>query len=177
MNRALPIAAVLLLAGAALVATGVIPPSDETAPPEPEITTIEVTDRGCDADLRESGSTGGGGNGPYYTTGTIPVDSQAVNLSAQIQRTSPEDADVRTYRVDVRTHAPANTTTTSCQPEIAYRVEYTAPSGSVGIRHAVFVDGHVEGCGGSTSGPDVGCDRLMAQDVPTDWSNASERAR
>ena len=175
MYRALPIAVVLLLGGAALFVTGVLPPAAETPPPEPEITTIDVTDRGCDADLREFAASGDEGNGSSYATGTILVDSQAANLSARIHRTSPDDADVRTYRVDVDTHSPANATTASCQPEIAYRVEFTAPSGPVGNRHALIVDGQVKSCGGATSGPDIGCDRLMAQYVPTAWSNASER--
>ena len=162
----------MVLAIVAAYAAGIGPFESDAPKPTPEITSFEITDRGCRADVREFSHGRVGPNGSFVHAETLDTASSATELSAQIRRTSPGGAAITTYRLDVQTHeqTPANA---SCPGRIAYRIEYDAPAGPTGVREAVFVDGRLRSCGGSTSGGDLGCRRLQ-DDLTTHWSNASD---
>ncbi|GAA0661688.1 hypothetical protein GCM10009020_02410 [Natronoarchaeum mannanilyticum] len=142
----------------------------------PAIGSFEITDRGCQDEVREFASSNSAGDGDGVDAGTIDTDSPETELSAEMRRTSPESAAVVTYRIDLRTHEPAGANE-SCAGRIAYRVEYDAPvsEAAVGHRVALTVDGRTKSCGGSTSGPDLGCHRLMTE-TTTHYTNASDAA-
>lgn len=143
-------------------------------PPEPEIESIEVVRSGCHDDVRKVASSSTDGT----WTGTVNGTSPHTVVSAEIRHVSPERADVTTYRLDVETHntsAPAPEHDCSAgEGAIVYEVEYDAPSdeNAEGRRVERYRDGELKGCGGSMSGPDIGCARLH-EDVTTHWSNAS----
>ena len=140
--------------------------------PEPTIETVKVDGSGCHDDIRGMSMTSSDGT----WMGTVNATSPHTELSAQIRLVSPDRADVTAYRVDVETHntsAPApGYNCTADEGAVRYRLEYNAPypDGTTGLRVTRYVDGELWGCGGSTSGPDLGCARMHA-DVPTHWSN------
>ncbi len=172
MPRTLHVVLILLLAVAAVSLVGFDPFGPDRPMPEPEVTALEITDQGCRSEIRDFSSSRNGPNGTFVDAGTVDTESPVEKLSARIRRTSPDDAAITTYRVDVRTHT-ANSTDASCPGRFAYRIEYRAPSGPTGNRAALYLDGEIRGCGGGTSGADIGCHRLMDDDVRTYWSNAS----
>jgi hypothetical protein len=158
--------------GAALVAG--VPLSDGWEPPEPEIESVEVVSAGCHEDVRGMSMTSTDGT----WMGTVNGTSPHTEISAEIRLTSPDRADVTTYRIDAETHntsAPASGY--DCDADegaVRYRLRYDAPSPdeTTGRRVTRYLNGELWGCGGSTSGPDLGCARIH-QDVPTQWSNGS----
>lgn len=164
---------IVLLAVVAAATLGVGPLGTDREMPTPEITSFEVVDRGCQEDVRR-GSTSRHGAGSATYAGVIDDISPEAALSAEVRRTSPERADVTTYSLHIRTHEP-ETTTDSCPGSVAYRVTYDAPypDGSSGLRSMRFVDGELESCGGSSSGPDLGCVELM-DETETHWAGGSE---
>lgn len=143
-------------------------------PPEPEIESVDVVESGCHEDIRaRSASSPTDG-----WVGTVNETSPHTEVSAEIRLTSPDRADVITYRVDVETHntsVPAPEYDCSEQEgAILYEVEYDAPYDETaeGLRVERYRDGELKGCGGSTSGPELGCPRLY-EDATTHWSNES----
>lgn len=172
----LPVALVVAVAfvGSAFAA-GVGPFAPDPAEPTPTVETLEITDRGCRGELREFGHSRNGPNGTYVSEGIIDAASPVAGLSATALRTSPENAEVLTYRVDVRTHEPANATT-DCEDggEVAYRLVANAPDGLAGERLAVYVDGRIASCGGGTYGPNTGCGRLMTSDSRSPAATTNE---
>ncbi|MDZ7688801.1 MAG: hypothetical protein U5J64_08805 [Halobacteriales archaeon] len=111
-------------------------------------------------------------------TGTVNGTSPRAVVSAEIRLVSPERADVTTYRVNAETHntsAPAPEHDCSADDGVVvYEIEYDAPGdeNADGRRIERYLDGELKGCGGSTSGPDIGCVRLH-EEVTTHWSNRS----
>jgi len=177
MRRALLLVVVLAAAGAGAALAGAGPFQGDPDPDrEPAIESFEITDRGCQDEVREFASSNSAGDGGGVDAGTIDTPSPETELSAQIRRTSPGSAEVVTYRIDLRTHEPADANE-SCAGRIAYRIEYDAPSGAgaAGQRVSLAVDGRTTSCGGSTSGPDLGCHRLMSE-TTTHYTNASDAA-
>jgi len=165
----------LLLVGAlaagiaigALFAGGV--PALEESPPDPEIESVEVLDAGCHDDVRSRAMSSSDG----IWVSTINNTSKDTEVSAQIRRTSPPDATVAAYRVDLETH---NTTIESdeCPGKIVYRVEYDAPypDAADAMRTERYVDGEFHTCGSSSSGPEAGCVSLY-EERPTHYSNGT----
>jgi hypothetical protein len=165
----------LLLAGA--LVTGVVIgavlagglPASEDSPPAPEIESVEILDAGCHDDVRARAMSSSDG----IWIGTINDTSKHTDVSAQIRRTSPPDASVAAYRVHLQTH---NTTAGSgeCPGKIIYRVEYDAPylDAADARRTERYVNGKFHACGGSTSGPETGCDALR-ENRPAHYSNGT----
>jgi len=163
------IVAVLLAAGVAVL---VVAGEDDWDAPEPEIESVEVTSAGCHDDVR--GMSMSSTNGTWIST--VNGTSPHTVVSAEIRLVSPERAEITTYRIDSETHntsAPAPDHDCSAdEGAIVYEIEYDAPydGTGTGLRVERYLDGELKGCGGSTSGPDLGCARLH-EDVPTHWSN------
>lgn len=138
-------------------------------PPEPtaEINSLTVTDRGCRGDIRSFASSKSGTSGTNVYRGVVETASPDAELTAKVALTSPENADIVTYRAVVRSIKPSNRTTT-CKGEIAYRSEIDAPSGVAGKRVAVYLNGRIAHCSAGSNGPNPGCDRLyeLAQKTP-----------
>jgi hypothetical protein len=143
--------------------------------PEPSIESVEIVRAGCHDDVR--GVAFSSSDGAWI--GTVNGTSPHTELSAEIRLTSPDRADITTYRIEAETH---NTTAPAsgygCDADagaVRYRVEYDAPSpdGTKGSRVARYLDAEIVGCGGSTSGPEIGCARLMRDEAATYWSNTS----
>jgi len=165
----------LLLVGALAVgvAIGVLLvgglPTSEESPPDPEIESIEVLDADCHNEVRSRAMSSSDG----IWVSTINNTSKHTEVSAQIRRTSPPDATVAAYRLNLETH---NTTIESdeCPGRIVYRVEYDAPypDAADAMRTERYVDGEFHACGSSTSGPEPGCITLY-EDRPTRYSNGT----
>ena len=151
----------------ALVVGGV--PALEESPSDPKIESVEVLDAGCHDDVRPWGMSSSDGT----WVSTINNTSKHTEVSAQIRRTSPPDATVAAYRVDLETH---NKTVESseCPGRIVYRVEYDTPypDAADAMRTERYVDGEFHTCGSSSSGPDTGCVALH-EDRPTHYSNGT----
>lgn len=144
-------------------------PTSEEPPPEPEIESVDVLDAGCHDDVRSRALSSSDGT----WISTVNNTSTHTEVSAQIRRTSPPGATVATYRVYLETH---NTTVESgeCPGRIVYRVEYNAPNpdAAAAMRTERYVDSEFHACGGSTSGPEIGCGTLH-EERPTDYSNGT----
>lgn len=144
-------------------------PAFEESPPDPEIESVEVLDAGCHDDVQPWGMSSSDG----VSVSTINNTSKHTEVSAQIRRTSPPDATVAAYRVDLETH---NTTVEDgeCPGRIVYRVEYDTPypDAADAMRTERYVDGEFHTCGSSTSGPETGCVALH-EDRPTHYSNGT----
>ena len=138
--------------------------------PQPSIESVEVTRSGCHDDV--PGMSMSSSDGTWIST--VNDTSPHTEISAEIRLVSPDRADVTMYRLDVETHkmsAPEY----NCSGAVRYEVQYDAPSpdDTTGLRVERYLNGELKGCGGSASGPDIGCDRLH-EDVPTHWSNESD---
>ena len=159
-----------LAAGVAIGAlvVGGFPASGES-PPDPEIESVEVLDAGCHDEVRPWGMSSSDG----IWVSTINNTSKHTEVSAQIRRSSPPDATVAAYRVNLETH---NTTVESdeCPGRIVYRVEYDAPypDAADAMRTERYVDGEFHTCGSSSSGPETGC-LALHEDRPTHYSNGT----
>ena len=164
--------AAVLVGGTYMLDLG--PFAEDSLNPTPEVKSLEITERGCQGAINEFGGGGVGPGARFTNSGVINTSSPSTELSAKIVRTSPNGASIATYRTDITTHESANNTT-SCRGTIAYRIVVNAPSGSVGARHSLYIDGREVSCGGSTSGRKLGCYRLdQYQDsAPSVSTNAS----
>jgi len=177
MRRALLLVVVLVAAGAGAALAGAGPFQGDPDPDRaPAIESFEITDRGCQDEVSEFASSTSAGDGDGVDAGTIDTASPETELSAEIRRTSPASAEIVTYRIDLRTHEPADANE-SCAGRVAYQIEYDAPAGeaAVGHRVALAVDGRTTSCGGGTSGPELGCHRLMSE-TTTHYTNESDAA-
>jgi hypothetical protein len=149
--------AAVLVGGTYMLGLG--PFAEDSPSPTPEVKSLEITDRGCRGTINEFGGGSVGPGARFTNSGVINTSSPATELSAKTVRTSPNGVSIPTYRTDITTHNLPNNTT-SCRGTIAYRVVINAPSGSVGARHSLYIDGREVSCGGSTSGQNLGCYRL-----------------
>ena len=144
-------------------------PNSEESPPDPEIESVEVLDAGCYNEVRSWAMSSSDG----IWVSTINNTSKNTEVSAQIRRTSPPDASVAAYRLNLETH---NTTVESdeCPGRIVYRVEYDAPypDAAGAMRIERYVNDKFHTCGSSTSGPEPGCVALY-EDRPTHYSNGT----
>ncbi|AFZ73230.1 hypothetical protein [Natronobacterium gregoryi] len=159
-----------LLVGVAIgtVAVGGLSVLDDS-PPDPEIESVEIVDSGCHEDVRAYSKSSSSG----VWVGTINETSKHTEVSAQIRRTSPEDATVAEYRVHVETHN-ATIESDECPGQTRYRIEYDTPypDAADALRTERYLDGELRGCGFSTSGPDAGCLQLR-EDRPVHYSNGT----
>jgi hypothetical protein len=133
----------------------------EPDPPEPtpEVGSLAVTDRGCRGEIRSFAASKSGAGGTNVYRGVVETASPDAELTAKVALTSPENADIVTYRAIVRTIEPSNGTT-SCKGEIAYRLEIDAPGGVTGKRVAVYLNGRIAHCSAGSNGLNPGCYRL-----------------
>jgi hypothetical protein len=149
----------------------------EPNPPEPtaEVESLTITDRGCRGEIRPFSRSRNGPNGTYVYEGVINAASPNSQLAASVGRTSPENARVLTYRVELQTLEAPNQNT-SCEGELAYQLEITAPSGTDGERVATYLNGRLSGCGGGSYGPDVGCGQLyeLAEKTPVTTNQSTQ---
>ena len=173
MDRHIPvllgIALLLGAVGGYVVADGM--PSDPPPLDDPQVERFEQTAAGWRGTLNPSGGTTVGPGGRFASFGAMDTDSPDANLAMGITRTSPDDARVTTYRVDLSSHArerERNTTTTEddCAGEVAYRLNLTVDYREA-MRVAVYEDGEVTSCGGT------GCSPIMADERPRWWANRS----
>ncbi|ADD06026.1 uncharacterized protein Nmag_2466 [Natrialba magadii ATCC 43099] len=141
---------------------------DET-PPDPEIESVEILEAGCHDEVSAYSKSSSSG----VWVGTINDTSIDTEVSAEIRRTTPEDATVAAYRVWVDTH---NTTTESdeCPGRIIYSVEFDAPypDAADAMRTERYLDDEFRGCGYSTSDPEPGCAALH-EERPVHYSNGT----
>lgn len=149
----------------------------EPNPPEPsaEVESLTITDRGCRGEIRSFSRSRNGPNGSYVYEGVIDAASPNSQLAASVGRTSPENARVLTYRVELRTLEPSDHGT-SCKGELAYRLKITAPDGMEGERVAMYLNGRLSGCGGGSYGPDTGCGLLfeLAEKTPVTTNQSTQ---
>lgn len=131
--------------------------------PAPEVQSLTITDRGCRGEISDFAGTSNGPGGKYVFEGVTNTSTPAAALTAKAVRTSAENAEVITYRVDLQTHNSTNASQ-SCSGEIAYRLVVNAPSGPTGSRVGLYLDGQMISCGGGTSGSEIGCYRLSKYD-------------
>jgi hypothetical protein len=167
----------LLLAGAltvgvvlgALFVGGL--PSFDGPPPDPQIESVEILSAGCHDDVRPQSASSTDG----WWIETVNNTSKHTEVSAQIRRVSPPGAMVTDYRVHAETH---NTTIESgeCPGRIVYRIEYDAPhlDAAEAMRMEGYLNGELQSCGSSSSGPDAGCTALY-EHRPTHYSNGTVR--
>lgn len=155
-----------LFVGAAY-ATDAGPFEPDPPEPTPEVNSLAVTDRGCRGEIRSFAASKSGAGGTNVYRGVVETASPDAQLTAKVARTSPENADIVTYRAVVRTIEPSNGTM-SCKGEIAYRLEINAPSGVTGKRVAVYLNGRIAHCSAGSNGPSPGCHRLyeLARKTP-----------
>ena len=141
----------------------------EPDPPEPipEVDSLTVTDRGCRGEIRSFAASKSGAGGTNVYRGVVETASPDAELTAKVARTSPENADVVTYRAVVRTIEPSNGTT-ACKGAVAYRLAIDAPGGVTGKRVAVYLNGRIAHFSAGSNGPNPGCNRLyeLARKTP-----------
>jgi len=154
--------------------------SDHTGPSEASVTSLERVESGCAETVATRGSTSiSGGN--YEQVGFVETARTDADLSARVERTSPEGADLSTFRVHVDSHAagPANDT---CETGVLYRITVETSGGSPagflpdahGTRVLWLENGAVDGCSSSITSPlDAECDRFMTDSVDRTWANAT----
>jgi hypothetical protein len=137
-----------------------------TDPPpleDPRVERFEQTTSGCRGTVTSAGGVSIGG-GRFAAFGVTETDSPDADLSMAITRTSPEDARVTTYRVDLTSHAPDGNAT--CAGEVAYRLNVTVDSQEA-VRVAVYEDGQVSACRGAD------CSEVMRDERRRWWANGS----
>lgn len=141
----------------------------DDSPPDPEIESVEIVESGCHEDVPAYGKSSSSG----VWVSTINETSKHTEVSAQIRRTSPEDATVAAYRLHVETHN-ATLESDECPGQIVYRVEYDTPypDAADALRTERYLDGEFHGCGYSTSGPETGC-LALHEERPVHYSNGT----
>ncbi|ESP87543.1 hypothetical protein [Candidatus Halobonum tyrrellensis] len=166
------VAAGPVVAPAATALPGV---TDRTGATDLRVVEFEVLAAGCASNL----DTGGVG-GMYETEGFVPTRTANATLSAWVERTSPEGADLSTFRVhvDVESDGPTNGT---CRTGVRYRLA-VEPSGGArgglgldayGTRVVWVVDGDQWHCSSSYTGRiDGDCSSLGAPQDPAAASTA-----
>ncbi|MFC6723391.1 hypothetical protein ACFQE1_03075 [Halobium palmae] len=154
--------------------------ADHTGPSEMRVTSFERLDAGCEEQVGEyvGGSTGGG---EYSRTAFIGTAGADANLSASVRRTSPDGADLSTFRVDVDSHhdGPANAT---CETGVLYRIVLEPHGGTDegllpdahGTEVLWFADGKLTGCSASLTSPlESTCDGVDRDEPQRTWANAT----
>ncbi|WP_277554730.1 hypothetical protein [Halobaculum limi] len=179
-RRLVVVAVVALAVGAVLVpAVNALPGfSDHTGPIDIDVTEFERLESGCASAVATYSR--GSVSGDTFTKVTfIETASADANLSVWTERTSPEGADLSTFRVHVESHdaGPANET---CETGVLYRISVEtsggAPAGVLADDHGTRIqwmeNGEFTVCSVSTTGGlDTRCpgDR----DHPRVWANTT----
>ncbi|MFC7097141.1 hypothetical protein [Halobaculum marinum] len=179
-RRLIAVALVALAVGAVLgPSVNALPGfSDRTGPTDIAVTEFERLDAGCASAVATYSR--GSVSGDTFTKVTfIETASTGANLSVWTERTSPDGADLSTFRVHVESHdaGPANTT---CETGVLYRISVEtsggAPAGFLADDHGTQIQWMENGaftvCSVSaTGGLDTRCpgDR----DHPRVWANAT----
>lgn len=154
--------------------------SDHTGPTEMHVQSVERLDAGCEERVATYGQTSlEGGN--LTKVSFVPTERADADLGVWTERTSPEGADLSTFRVNVETHSagPANE---SCQTGILYELSVSTsggqPAGLVPDAHGHRVlwleNGAFAGCSVSVTSPlETECNRFQAP-VDRTWTNATD---
>lgn len=148
--------------------------SDHTGPTEMRVTEFERLESGCEEDVssRRSGSSGGGN---YTQLSFIPTASPDTTLSAWTERTSPDGADLSTFRVHVEALNDTEATNTSCRMGVLYRLTVSTSGGSPpgflpdshGTRILWLQNDQYSGCTASVTSPlDAECQRFLDDTGP-----------
>ncbi|SIR13828.1 hypothetical protein SAMN05421858_1562 [Haladaptatus litoreus] len=144
------------------------------------ITEFERLDSGCVDEMRQyaSSSTGGGN---LTDVGTIRTNSADANISVWTERTSPEGADMSTFRVHV--DSESNGSEDACQTAVRYRLTLELSGGSPeeflpdahGHRVLWLENGKYSGCSASVTSPlESECHRFRSDAQPErTWANTS----
>lgn len=174
-RRLLAVACCCLTVGVALgpvvapAATSLPGVTDRTGATDLRITGFEVVAAGCAADLDTRGA-----GSMYETEGFVPTRTANATLSAWVERTSPDGADLSTFRVHVDAESDGPTKGT-CRTGVRYRLAVDPSGGGTGglgldaygTRVVWVVDGDQRRCSSSYSGRiDGGCSSLGAPQEP-----------
>ena len=157
--------------------------SDHTGPTEIAVVSFERLDSGCEDDVATySGGSVSGGN--YSQVTFIETGDPDANLSAWAERTSPQGADLSTFRVHVESRdGTGERTDDSCETGVQYRIEVATSGGSPegvlpdahGTRILWLENGEYAGCSVSVTSPLRGdCRRFTDDESPVrEWANAT----
>lgn len=156
--------------------------SDHTGPSKMTVTSFERLGSGCENVVgRYSG--GSTGNGSYSQIGFIETGDPNADLSARVERTSPDGADLSTFRVSVESHSEARTVeNTSCTLGVQYRIELVpsggSPEGLLPDAHGVQIrwleNGEYAGCTASLTSPlRSTCPGVEDDEPKRTWANAT----
>lgn len=154
--------------------------SDHTGPTELTVTDFERLDAGCIDRLEQSGWSSSVDGDERQSTSIIRTTRADANLSLWTERTSPDGADLSTFRIHVNPEhtGPVNQT---CQTGVRYRVNTELSGGSPpgllpdahGYEVLWFENGRRTGCSASVTSPLVSeCD-YIGEHEPRQWANAT----
>ena len=158
--------------------------ADHTGPSALTVRSFERIDSGC----REAVGTYAGssiGNGSYSQTTFVETGDPNADLSARVERVSPDGADLSVFHVYVESHSAANvtaTTNSSCRLGVQYRIELTpsggSPAGLLPDAHGTqirwYENGEHAGCTGSFTSPlRSRCPGLGSEEPERTWANAT----
>jgi len=141
-------------------------PSDPPPLDEPRVEQFERTASGCRGTIDPSGGTTVGPRGRFVSSGVMDTGSPDAALSMEITRTSPDDARITTYRVDLASYTEDGDGNGTCAGEAAYRLNLTVDYREA-MRVAVYEEGRAVSCGGT------GCSAVMADERPRWWANGT----
>jgi hypothetical protein len=178
------VALTLVLAGSVNSLPGF---SDHTGPSDLSVAAFERGPTGCVEDPRWPSPESTGHTGPGYArTSAIVTEDADADLSVWVERTSPDGADLSTFRVHVESHHEGPVEADCADGSVvAYRLELDTAVGSPpglladdhGTRVLYLENGDPAGCSaGYTGGLDGSCDRFLDDPVRT-WANATDRTR
>lgn len=149
--------------------------TDRTGATDLRVTEFELLAAGCAADLDTSGV-----GGMYETEGFVRTRTANATLSAWVERTSPNGADLSTFRVHVEAESDGARNRT-CRTGVRYRLAVEPGGGAAGgvgldaygTRVVWVVDGDHVRCASSYTGRiDGGCSALGAPQEPATASAA-----
>lgn len=164
---------VAVLAVAAVPASPLSVPGDDPDPATLSVTSFERVETGCADDVATYASSSHG-RGTHSRVSFVETGSEAANLSAWTERTSPAGAALTTFRVHVESIG-GGTENASCSMGTLYRLELAHDrgssdgllSGDEGTRVLWLENGEYVGCSASTEGTlDSECHRFLSADRP-----------
>jgi hypothetical protein len=153
--------------------------SDQTGPTSASIAEFERVDEGCNEDVATFAGSSNEGDDLTRTT-FVETGGPNASLSAWIERTSPEGADLSMFRVHVDAHG-GNASSVSCEYGVQYRITVTTSGGSPqglfpdahGLQVLWLENGEYDGCSSSVTSPlDAECNRF-AEIPERTWANAT----
>jgi hypothetical protein len=153
--------------------------SDQTGPTRASVAELEPLEEGCADDVGSYARSTNGGDELVRTT-FVETAGPNASLSAWVERTSPEGADLSTFRVHVDAYG-GNESDTACEYGVQYRITVTTsggtPQGFVSDAHGTRVvwleNGEYNGCSSSVTSPlDAECNRF-AEMPERIWANAT----